>query len=301
MPSRPIGFVYPDDPPTVTADVLENLLAGYQRQARVVLVDVWSVTHDASRDRFGGLIDLHAKHRVSGLQCVAAAFDDPGQWAGEIAPFLRTLRCSYPCVVVPAATRGELVARLGYEWNGSIPAVLVFDRDGYLAAELIGDVPFVKVQKVVDDVLAGRHEPIVPPERRGRGQIAARSRTLDLTAGKMVDRSSSQWASLDDVQEMAIAIAKRCEATIDWPNAKVAVLPFTVVRGADRAKTGKALADAVARILSTRHPQAVVPRGEADAILARHKLTPLGVEYDPTVLAEKANWTHIITGTLRAK
>lgn len=36
-------------------------------------------------------------------------------------------------------------------------------------------------------------------------------------------------------------------------------------------------------------------------MLARYKLTPLGVEYDPTELKSRTGWTHIITGTLRLK
>jgi hypothetical protein len=291
--------VYPEDPPVARADALQDLLAGYRRQAKVVLIDVWSMSNDASRDRFGFFVDLHLQHRASGLQCVAVAFDHPGRWFGEIAPFLRSVRCSYPCVIVPPSGWGEVVGRLAYEWDGSIPAVLVFDRDGRLAAEMVGQPAISKIRQVVEDVLAGRHKPIELPRRPTGGLVTARSRLLDLEAGKTVARSRSQGASTDDVEAMAAAIAGRCEATIDWSNARVAVLPFTILGRAVRPETGKLLADAVARILMAAHPNAIVNRQEADALLTQHQLTPLGVEYDPAVLSGKVNWTHIITGTIR--
>ncbi len=301
VPSAQPSYVYPPDPPMANADVLVDLLSAYARQHRVVVVDFWSMSSDASRARFAPLTDLHQSNRVSGLQCVAVAFDSPGIWSSEVAPFLRSVGCSYPCVMVPASARGEVVARLGYEWNGTIPAALVFDRAGRLAAELIGDTPAERIRQIVGEVLAGRHEPIAASRRPAAGQVTARARALEVGAGKTVARSASQWGSLDDVDAMADAIARRCEATINWADAKVAVLPFTLIGGGSRPEAGKALADAVARILSARHPQAVVNRSEADAIMARHKLTPLGVEYDSTALHGKADWTHIITGTLRSR
>ena len=128
--------------------------------------------------------------------------------------------------------------------------------------------------------------------------VDARARALDLNASRMVTRSSSRWTSFDEIEEMADVIVRRCEATIEWTNAKVAVLPFTLLGRPNRPEAGKLLADAVAQRLAASHPDAIVDREAADAVLARYKLTPLGVEYDPTVLTGKANWTHIVTGTL---
>jgi len=299
-PPRPRTFVYPEDPPVANAEAIDQLLDAYRRQGRVVLVDVWSIGNPASRSRFDAMVDLHASRRPSGLQIVAAAFDNPGQWTPAIAPFLRSGRCGYPCAVVPPSAQSGVAASLGHEWRGQVPAVIVLDRDGKLAGELIGETPFAQIEALVDDVLAGRHQPIELAEGPGNRTLA-RARTLDLSAGKTVARADSKGASLDDVGAMAGAIAERFEATIEWSNARVAVLPFIVAGGPDPEQAGKDLADAVARVLSARHPGTIVDRAEVDAALARHKLTPLGIEYDPTVLSGKVNWTHIVTGSLGTK
>lgn len=299
--ARPVSYIYPESPPIGNADVLGEMLKGYQRQGQVVLLDVWSVSSKASRDRFDSLIDLREKDRALGLQCLAVSFDNPGVWKTEIAPFLRSVRCSYPCILVPQDEVGEVVTRFGYEWNGGTPAILLFDRDGMLAAEFLGSGPFSAIRSAVENVLAGKHKPIGKPGHLMAGKISAQVRTLGLDDGKTVGKSRSQWGALENVDVMAKMIADRSEATVNWPEAKVAVLPFTVIGGAARPNTGQTLADVIARILKTRHPAAVVDREEADAMLARYKLTPLGVEYDPTELKSRTGWTHIITGTLRLK
>ncbi len=300
-PKEDLRYIYPAEPPVADASGVEQLINGYRRQGKVVLLDAWSITHPASRERIPQLIGLHRRHRAYGLQVIGLAFDNPGLWKKEIAPYLRSLNCSYPCVVVPPSAQGELIARLAYDWDGSLPAVLVYDRDGRVAAELFRRVPFGRIEQTVELVLAGKHQPIEESGPAVAGRISARSRTLDVENGKTVGRSNTQWIRPRDVTDMAEAIARKSEPTIDWSEAKVAVLPFTILGRNSAGIDGKALADEVARILTKWHPQAVVDRAEADALLAKHGLTPLGVEYDLSVLQGKADWTHVITGTLRMK
>lgn len=300
-PARPLSYVYPENPPIGNADTLSEILRGYQRRGMVVLVDFWSVSSRASRDRFGALIDLRAKYRENGLQCLSVSFDNPGRWKPEIAPFLRSVRCSYPCVLVRPHDRTGVVTHFSNEWNGGTPAALLFDRDGMLAAEFLGVTPTSGIHEKISQVIKGEHKPIGRPGQLMSARSNAQARMLDLLDGKTIGRSQSQWSSADDIEAVAKRIADGSESGIDWTRAKVAILPFTIVGKPAKPGTGKLLADAVARILEARHPDAVVDRERADAVLAQNKLTGLAVEYDPTVLAGKAGWTHIITGTIRLK
>ncbi|MBN1345259.1 MAG: hypothetical protein JXQ73_21380 [Phycisphaerae bacterium] len=300
-PAEAVTFIYPQEPPIADADALEDLLAGYRRQGRVVLLHFWSIENAASRDQFGAFIDLYRDNRAYGLQCVAAAFDGSGQWTTEISPFLRSVGCNYPCVIVPFSSRGDVVARMAYEWNGRIPAALVFDRDGRLVAELPAGTSVDKIRQVVADVVAGRLEASEGAARPSSKRVTAQSRALDLSVNKTIARARSEADSAGDVDRMAQSIAARCEATIDWSTAKVAILPFTLVGSGGTPEMGRQLADSVARILAARHPEAIVPRDQADAVLKRYNLTPLAVEYDPTTVTGRVGWTHIITGTLNMK
>jgi len=298
-PPEPSTYIYPEDPPVAGAAALEELLTGYRRQGYVVLLDIWATWSEPSRRRFADVVELHRTLRSEGFQCIAVTFDNPGLWTSEIAPFLRSVRCGYPCLIVPPSAQGDVVARLGSEWNGSVPARLIFDRGGRLAAELLDDASITKTDERVRAILSGAYSVPKSPERPAGGRLIARARTVDVSKDRTLAQPTSQWSSLDDVEAMAQTIARQSEITIDWPNAKVAVLPFTLIGRADPEQAGKALADAVARILAAKHPGSVVDRREADALMARHNLSPLSVEYDPSVLAGKAGWTHIITGTLR--
>jgi thiol-disulfide isomerase/thioredoxin len=298
-PIEPITYVYPADPPVANADALANLMAGYRRQGTVVLLDVWATWCRPSLDRFPDMVELHRKYRDEGFQVIAVAFDNPTMWTVQIAPFLRSVRCGYPCALVPPSAQSDVVSRVGREWNGSVPARLIFDRTGRLVAELLDDQAIGTTDEVVRAILNGQYKPPESPgPRKAPGGVIARARTVDVAADKTLAQPTSRWSSISDIEAMAVSIAQQSEANIDWSKARVAVLPFTLVGNADSG-AGKALADAVARLLAAKHPDAVVDRQEADDLLAREKLTPLGVEYDPRVIAGKANWTHIITGTLR--
>jgi hypothetical protein len=202
-------------------------------------------------------------------------------------------------VIVPPSAQSDVVSRVGREWNGSVPARLIFDRTGRLAAEFLDDQAIGTTEDVVRAVLSGQYKaPERPGGRTAPGGVIARARTVDVAGDRTLAQPTSRWSSVSDIQAMAISIAQQSETNIDWSNARVAVLPFTLVGNLDSG-AGKALADAVARLLAAKHPGAVVDRQEADELLAREKLTPLGVEYDPRLIAGKTNWTHIITGTLR--
>jgi hypothetical protein len=299
-PLEPVRYVYPEDPPIGDLPALERLLSNYQHQGQVVLVDFWSIRNPRSRDRCGLTIDLARKFRPYGLQCVGVLFDHAGLWQTDIAPFLRSVGCSYPCVLVPSAARAEVIAELGYEWNGTLPAILLFDRDGGLAAEIVETASPGEIEQITEEVLKGQRPP-VRTARSARGGVSARARMLDLGTSKTLAASNSEWPTLGDLQQTAQAIANRCEVNIDWSNARVAVLPFTILGRVERPDAGKELADAVAKILAARHPEAMVDRAGANAALTEYEMTPLGVEYDPTTLASKTGWTHIITGTLRVR
>ncbi len=298
-PAEPQTFVYPEDPPVGTVASLENLLSGYRRQGKVVLLDVWATWCQPSCDRFGDVVELHRKCRSEGFQCIAVAFDNPALWRVQIASFLRSMRCGYPCVIIPPSGQNDVVSKLGSEWNGAVPARLVFDRSGGLAAELLDEASIGKTESVVRAVLGGELRAANRPKRSNERQVVARARMVDVQADRTLAQPTSQASSVTSVESMAETIVRQSEGNIDWSKARVAVLPFTLVGTSDRGETGRALADAVAKILSTRHPGAVIDRQEADALLERHHLTPMGVEYDPTVLSGKADWTHVITGTLR--
>ncbi len=296
---RTIRFVYPADAPIAGADDVRRLLRAYRRQGKTVVVDAWSVRVPTSRLRFERLIELHERHHDQGLQCLALCFDNPGQWQSEIAPFLRSVRCTYPCLMIPPSTRGDVIAELGYQWDGRVPALLVFDPGGDLAAELIGAAPARDVEEIITPLLAGRKPP--GPEPQPPSGVSLKTRLLGLGDGKPLTRSDSTWPSMDNEQAMARKIAQEIETSVDWSNARVAVLPITVLKGQGGKNRGRDLAVEIAKLLQAKHPQSVVDPNEVDTVLNRLNLTPLGIEFDSSVLAGKVDWTHIISGTLRGR
>jgi hypothetical protein len=298
-PPEPSSYIYPEDPPVGNSNSLQNLLAGFRSQGHVVLLDIWSTAYQPSCDRFPDLIDLYHALRPEGFQCVAVAFDNPALWNVQISPFLRSMRCDYPCAIVPPSAQEEVARRFAREWRGEVPARLIFDREGRLAAELLTDEAIRTTAQVVRDVLAGQYKAPEPVKRAEPAGVTARTRTLEVTSERTVVQPTTQRSTMADIESMAQSIARQSEETIDWSNAHVAILPFTLVGRSDSETAGKTLADAVARILRAGHPESVVDRQEADELIARYKLTPMAVEYDPSLVAGKANWTHIITGALR--
>ncbi|MEK6238515.1 MAG: TlpA family protein disulfide reductase [Planctomycetales bacterium] len=109
---------------------------------------------------FPGLVKLHKQHGADKVACVSVSFDAFGDFdlkkdGAEILAFLQKQNAEFNNIV---AADGEATMK----WLGvtGYPAVVIYDREGKMVAQLEGeDAHYDAVGKLVDQLLASEPAP----------------------------------------------------------------------------------------------------------------------------------------------
>ncbi|HEX7380184.1 MAG TPA: TlpA disulfide reductase family protein [Pirellulales bacterium] len=138
-------------------DGLRELLAG--KRGKVVVMDCWSTWCSPCVKEFPGLVELHKKYGPQRVACVSLSFDyfggkddTPEEHQEAVLEFLRSKNATFDNVLagVPA---DDLYGLLGLE-TASVPAILVYDREGKVARQFEGeDARYSEVDKLVAELI----------------------------------------------------------------------------------------------------------------------------------------------------
>lgn len=138
-------------------DGLRALLAG--KRGKVVVMDCWSTWCSPCVKEFPGLVELHKKYGPERVACVSLSFDyfggkddTPEEHQEAVLEFLRSKNATFDNVLagIPA---DDLYGLLGLE-TASVPAILVYDREGKVARQFEGeDARYSEVDKLVAELI----------------------------------------------------------------------------------------------------------------------------------------------------
>jgi hypothetical protein len=76
--------------------------------------------------------------------------DDLG---GPVRDFLRPRQPGFDCLILDVPVYDDFVQAVGRDWDGGVPAVLIYDRSGELRHELVGEKPEDEVEKALRELL----------------------------------------------------------------------------------------------------------------------------------------------------
>lgn len=100
-------------------------------RGKVVLLDFWATWCTGCKQEIPWYMEFQDKYKTSGLSAIGVSVDDDG-WK-SVKPFLQEHKINYP-MVIGNWNMGE---RFGFN---SLPATLLIDRDGKIAALHVGMV-----------------------------------------------------------------------------------------------------------------------------------------------------------------
>ncbi|MBY0228522.1 MAG: redoxin domain-containing protein [Gemmataceae bacterium] len=110
-----------------------------ENKGKVVVVDVWASWCVPCKKEFPHLVELHKKHAADGLVCVSLSVDKPDKE-----------KAALDFLVKQEATFANFRLEESFKWlmdkldAGSIPVVVVFDRDNKRAAKFTKDFDYEK-------------------------------------------------------------------------------------------------------------------------------------------------------------
>lgn len=130
--------------------VQRELLAASKGQ--VVLFDFWASWCPPCRAEMPHLVRLEQKLRDRGFRLITVSADEPEDKAAVLA-LLRKNNVPGPVFIKSTAGDDAFISAIDPKWNGALPALFLYDRQGKLAGKFIGETPIEILEKAIRSLL----------------------------------------------------------------------------------------------------------------------------------------------------
>lgn len=128
-------------------------------RGQVVLVDVWATWCRPCVASWPKLVDITEKYREKGLAVLTLNTDLPEQ-REAVEEFLRERGAPGESLLLRVENFDDFVRKVGRQWEGGLPAILLYDRAGNLQHELLGARATAGVEEKIRDLLAEQKQPV---------------------------------------------------------------------------------------------------------------------------------------------
>lgn len=131
--------------------------AGYAKlvaasKGKVVLVNFWATYCVPCRKEMPQLVALEAKLRARGFQFVTISADEPEQ-QGAAGIFLDKIKVPAPVYIRRAKDDDKFVGLVDPKWNGALPALFLYDRQGRKVRSFFGEANLSVVTAAIEKLL----------------------------------------------------------------------------------------------------------------------------------------------------
>ena len=118
-------------------------------RGRIVVLNFWATWCEPCRKEMPDLVRIQNRYGMYGVQVLGAAADAPGA-ADTVTTFARRLKINFP--VLLGATTAQMQS---FGLGVALPATVVIDRHGHVAARIPGVFEHKALQAVLDDLIDG--------------------------------------------------------------------------------------------------------------------------------------------------
>jgi thiol-disulfide isomerase/thioredoxin len=131
--------------------------AGYAKlvaasKGKVVLVNFWATYCVPCRKEMPQLVALEARLRARGFQFVTISADEPEQ-RGAAGMFLDKIKVPSPTYIRKAKDDDKFIALVDRKWDGALPALFLYDRQGRKVRSFFGEANLGVVTAAIEKLL----------------------------------------------------------------------------------------------------------------------------------------------------
>jgi thiol-disulfide isomerase/thioredoxin len=131
--------------------------AGYAKlvaasKGKVTLVNFWATYCVPCRKEMPQLVALEAKYRARGFQFVTISADEAEQ-QGAAKLFLDKIKVVSPAYIRKAKDDDKFTALVDRKWNGALPAMFLYDRQGRKVGSFFGEADLKAVTAAIEKLL----------------------------------------------------------------------------------------------------------------------------------------------------
>jgi thiol-disulfide isomerase/thioredoxin len=155
-----------------TADPAVIELRDYQtllekHRGKPVLVNFWATWCEPCRDEFPMLNELARAYGPRGLQVLGVSLDEDVD-INLVRRFLARMNPIFSNFRKKPGKDQEFINGVHEKWSGALPATFFYDREGRMAATLVGEHARAEFEKVIQQLL-----PSVSPAAAGAARKSA--------------------------------------------------------------------------------------------------------------------------------
>jgi thiol-disulfide isomerase/thioredoxin len=131
--------------------------AGYAKllaasKGKVILVNFWATYCVPCRKEMPQLVALESKLRARGFQFVTISADEPEQ-QGAAGLFLDRIKVPSPAYIRKAKDDDKFTALVDQKWDGALPALFLYDRQGRKVKSFFGGADLSVVSAAIEKLL----------------------------------------------------------------------------------------------------------------------------------------------------
>ena len=131
--------------------------AGYAKlvaaaKGKVVLVNFWATYCVPCRKEMPQLVAMEARLRARGFQFVTISADEPEQ-RGAAGMFLDKIKVPAPAYIRKAKDDDKFIALVDQKWDGALPALFLYDRQGRKVKSFFGEANLGVVTAAIEKLL----------------------------------------------------------------------------------------------------------------------------------------------------
>lgn len=147
----------------LSLDEIRERIASY-KDKKLVVVDFWSTSCPPCMEEFPGLVALSEKHSDS-VACISVSVDfeggknkKPDDVMEKVLGFLKEKKATKVVNILSSTPSDDVFADGKLDLGGSIPVVIVHNRDGSIVKKFSEAEPFTyaDVDKLVSELLAAK-------------------------------------------------------------------------------------------------------------------------------------------------
>lgn len=127
-----------------------KLVAG--AKGKVVLVNFWATYCVPCRKEMPQLVALQEKLRARGFQFITISADEPEQ-QGAAGMFLDKIKVLPPTYIRKAKDDDKFTALVDQKWDGALPALFLYDRQGRKVKAFFGEANLNVVSEAIEKLL----------------------------------------------------------------------------------------------------------------------------------------------------
>ena len=101
-----------------------------ERNGKVLLLNIWATWCVPCREEFPDLVKIANEFGKDKVEVIGISTDFPEDMKSKIVPFLKKQNVNFTNYVSAFKNDEELINFINKDWNGALPATVIFDQAG---------------------------------------------------------------------------------------------------------------------------------------------------------------------------